>query len=108
MLSEYMAAKAIQGAAGAMGAASAMVFLSTTGTLDLISRLFLGFYLALIATPHTMTMLGMEPDTDNILLIGGSIGFVSWFVLGLAADYLNKLKERGGLMALIKDWRGDK
>jgi len=106
MLNEYAASKAIQAASGLMGAAAVMVFLSPKSVGDLISRLMLGLYLATLGVPRSIDYLGMLGTTDDVLLIGGLIGMGSWFAMGLAVEYLSKLRESGGLKKLIADIRG--
>jgi len=106
MLSEYAASKAIQGAAGAMGAASVMVFLSTKNTADLIARLGLGMYLAMMGVPRSMDYLDMIGSTDDVILVGGIIGMGSWFGMGMVVEYLSKIRESGGIRRLIEDIRG--
>jgi len=106
MLSEYAASKAIQGAAGAMGAAAVMVFLTTKNTTDLIARLGLGMYLAMMGSPRVMSYFEMLGTTDDVILVAGIIGMGSWFGMGMVVEYLSKIRESGGIKQLIADIRG--
>jgi len=106
VLSEYAVSKAIQGVAGAMGAASVMVFLSTKNTTDLFVRLGLGMYLAMMGVPKSLIYLGLLGTTDDVILVGGIIGMGSWFVMGMVVEYLSKIRESGGIKQIIADVLG--
>jgi len=106
VLSEYAVSKAIQGVAGAMGAASVMVFLTTKNTTDLIVRLGLGVYLAMMGVPKALIYLDMLGTTDYVILVGGIIGMGSWFAMGMIVEYLSKIRESGGIKQIIADVLG--